>query len=325
MKIIGKLTALIILLLSFQTLRGQDLLSVAELDVLLDRAERESQRYSEVFKNLSAEEIKTKSYYRPNGKPDETRIIRSFFIVYQSPQNGSIQEFRNVLEYNGRDVARSDKKTARFFENLARADSSKEEAEKIRNEGLRYDGRTISWGMTLAQDRPFKDSLRAFFDFKVIGREQIGGRDVWVIEYQQTKPTPLIRANPTAAERRQSTGGIEYSTIIPREFQPTNPLMRGRLRLDAETGRIWQNELEIVLHPQKLSEPVVSVEISYEYQPSDFGILTPRKFLIKSYRIKGKDDRSLAVTINDESVFEYSGFREFKVEAKDYEIKDERN
>lgn len=312
---------LLFLVLSCQMLPGQSELSSEELNLLFVKAERESQRYSEVFKNLSAEETKTKSYYRPNGRLAETRVIKSFFIVYQSPENRSVQEFRNVLEYNGKNVARSEHKTTGFFERLARADSSSEAAEKIRDEGLRFDGRIISWGMTLTQDRPFRSSIRGFFEFTVIGKEQVEGRDVWVIGYQQTKMTSEIRANPTKAERKQSIRGIEYSTVISKSFQPTNPLMRGVIRLDAETAQIWSNEFEIVLHPEKLSEPVVSINISYEYQPSEFGILTPKKFLIRNFRISGRGDRSLSVTIDAESVFEYSDFREFKVEANDYEIR----
>lgn len=306
------------LLLSFQSVKSQKLLTPDELENLLLKAEKQSQNYGKVFQNLSAEELKTKFYYKQDGKLDEKRTIKSVFVVYQSP-NGS-SEFRNVLEFNGKNVSRDEKETAKFFEKLAKVGTSAEEYQKISKEGLRYDGKRVSWGMTLYQPRPFSENLKSAFDFRVVGKEKIEGRDVWIVEYEQTKASPYILSNPTK-EKEQSPNAVQYNMPISDAFRPTNPRLKGKLWLDAETGQIWRNAFRIILNPKNLSVPIEATEISYEYQPSDFGILTPKKFLIRSVNIRGKSEKDLSVTKDAETVYEYSKFSEFKTETKNYEIK----
>lgn len=312
-----KIFVLALLFLCFQSAKSQDLPSHAELENLLDRAERQSQNYVRVFQNLSAEEIKTKFYYKPNGALDEKRVIKSLFVVYPSRDAKSVQEFRNVLEFNGKDVSRNERETAKFFARLAKAETTDEEYERIRKESLRYDGSRTSWGMTLSQPRPFAEKTRASFEFRVAGRKKVEERDVWVIEYEQTKPSPYILSNPTEEELRLR-GATQYNMPISGAFQPTNPRLKGELLLDTETGQIWRNEFRVVLHPAILSRPVEATQIAYEYQASEFGILVPKKFLIRSFTIKGKSDEDLKVIKDVETVYEYSKFSEFKTEAKEF-------
>jgi len=310
---------LLLLPVFFQTVKSQDALSQSELENLLHKAENQSQNYVKVFKNLSAEETKTKFRYRRDGGLDEKRIIKSVFVVYQSPNADSTQEFRNVVEFNGKNVSRNDKETAVFFEKLAKADTPKEEFEKIRKESLRYDGNRVSWGMTLYQPRPFSENLKANFQFQTAGKEQIEGRDVWVIEYEQLKPSPYILSNPTDKEE-QAKGATQYNMPISDAFRPTNPLIKGKIWLDAETGQVWRNQFKVILHPTKLSRPIEATELFYEYQSSQFGILTPKKFVIRTFQIKGNDDKNLAVIKDAETIYEYVKFSEFKTETKEYKI-----
>lgn len=318
----SKILILGVIFLCFQAVKSQDLLSQNELEKFLDKAEAESQKYARIFKNLSAIEIKTKLYYKASGDLDEKRIIKSLFIVYESPDGKRSQEYRNVLEFNSKNVARDEKETEKFFAKLARIDSGQEESKKLFKESTRFDGRSVSWGVTLAQSRPFKPSLRRFFNFKILGKEKIENRDVWVVEYEQIKPTPLIVANPTQEERKLLSGEqTEYSTVISDKFRPTNPLMRGKLWLDVQTARIWRNDFKINLHPANSSKSIISVEIFNEYQPSDFDIFVPKKFMVRSYKIKGESDKDLTITKDVESFYEYSKFNEFKTEVTDYQTK----
>jgi hypothetical protein len=151
-----KYLVLMLLILSFQIVRSQETLSSSELEKFLDKAEQQSQNYTKVFQNLSAEEVKTKIYYKSDSKNSEKRIIKSNFIVYQSPTTKSIIEFRNVVEFNGKNVSRDDKESQKFFEKLAKVDVESEEYQKLYKESLRFDGRYIEWGMTLDQERPFR-------------------------------------------------------------------------------------------------------------------------------------------------------------------------
>jgi len=311
---------LLLLPVFFQTVKSQAALSQSELENLLRKAENQSQNYVKVFKNLSAEETKTKFRYRRDGGLDEKRIIKSIFVVYQSANTDYAQEFRNVVEFNGKNVSRNDDETVVFFEKLSKANTTGEEFEKIRKESLRFDGNRISWGMTLYQPRPFSENLKANFKFQTVGKEQIEGRDVWIIEYEQTKPSPYILSNPTDKED-QTTGTTQYNMPISDAFRPTNPLIKGKIWLDAETGQVWRNQFKVILHPTKLNRPIEAAELSYEYQSSAFGILAPKKFIIRTYQIKGSGDKNLTVTKDAEITYEYVKFSEFKTETKEYRIK----
>jgi hypothetical protein len=311
-----------VIFLLFQTVKSQNLLSQIELESFLDKAELQSQKYTKIFKNLSATETKTKLYYKTNGDLDEKRIIKSLFIVYESPSGNRSQEYRNVLEFNGKNVARDDRETESFFAKLAKTDSLQEEFNRILKESLRFDGKNVSWGMTLFQNRPFAKALRAFFNFRILGKEKIENHEAWIIEYEQTKPTPLILANPTIEEKRQMKGEqVEYSSDISGKLRPTNPLLTGKIWLDAETAQIWRNDLKVNLHPANLTKSIVSVEIYNEYQSSDFDIFVPKKLLVRSYLIKGSSDKDLVVTKDAESIHEFSKFSEFRTESKVYQLK----
>ena len=306
----------VVLVLSFQLVGAQDLKNTAELDSFLEKAESQSQKYLEAFRNLSAEETKTKLYYKKSGKLKEKRVIKSLFIVYPSFHNNTIQEFRNVFEYNGRKVDAGNKTTDKLFKELAKSSSAAKEYIKIRKYGTRFDGRVSSWGITLYQPRPFSRALKGSFEFEFVGREKINERVVFVIRYKQIKPTLLITSSPSIKDRLKFRGGTEYTSPTSTHFRPTNPLMNGRLWLDAETAQIWKNEFEIVLHPKALSKPVTNVEMIYEYQQSEFGVLLPKMFLIRSYKIRGKNDVSLRINKDSETIYEYSKFSEFKTDAK---------
>lgn len=293
------------------------------LEELISKSEKSIIRYSEVFKNLSADEIKTNKYFKKDGTLDETRIVKSMFIVYQSPRNNNVSEFRNPIEFNGKNVARSDEKIGNFFEKLAKADSDKEEYKKIREESDRFDGRGKSWGVTLVQSNPFH-KLREFFEFKSIGEEIIEGRKSIIIEYNQTKPTLLIKVNPSDEDRKTEPKGTEYNTPLSGVFRPTNPRIRGKVWLDAETGQIWRNEFKVFINPATLSQPVAVVEVLYQYQSSKFGILVPKIFRFVNYEIRGKNDLDLKVTKFADRSFEYLNFAEINSEIKNYEVGKEK-
>lgn len=289
------------------------------LDELIKKAENATIQYTIAFKNISADELKTLVYYKTDGRIDETRIIKSNFIVYQSPRNNRIDEFRNPLEYNGKKVSLTDEKIADFFEKLAKANSDAKERDKLRSEGNRYDGQFRSWGMTLSQITPFF-KLKSFFDFNIIGQEEIEGHKIIKIKYLQNKQTLFYKVSPTKEELKAEPDGWRFDTLISDDLRPTNPKMFGEIWLDAETGQIWKNSFQIEVNPIKLSKPVLSSEYTYEYQPSKFGILTPKIFQTVSYRIQGKNNDTLKITKVTDRKFEYSNYAQIDTEIKKYEV-----
>lgn len=313
------LISIFLLLFLFSRAEAQTTLSAKGLERLLERAEEATHQYTETFKNLTAEETKTFEDYENNGKLKEIRRIKSNFIVYQSSGGDSINEFRNVKEFNGRSIVQSDGEIEKLFEKLAASNSSVTERKMLQNEALRLDGKSSAWGMTLWQESPF-GRLKPFFEFKYIGVDRIEGREVFILEYRQIKPTLLLKFNPTEKDWKKEPDGREYHAPVSAVFRPPNARQIGKIWIDAVTAQIWRNELKIFLEPLKLTKPVLSLELSYEYQPSAFKILVPKKFACTFYKISGSNDKNLSVVKNRTMLFEYSQFTEFKTEAKDFKI-----
>jgi hypothetical protein len=300
---------------------AQDNFSSNQLKGFLDKAEQATATYSETFKNLIAEENKTFEDYDKKGKLEAVRKIKSVFIVYQSPKNGEVNEFRNVQEFNGKNVALADEEIERLFEKLSTAESVADQWQSIINRGVRYDGKSSAWGMTLWQESPL-GKLRPFFEFDIAGKDSIDGRDVVVIEYKQTKPTLLIKFNPTKEDWLKEPNGREYHAPLSSYFFPANPEIVGKFWLDAETAQIWRNEFKIIIAPAQLSKPLVAMEVICEYQPSEFKILVPKRFVYSFNKISGTGDRDLSITKDRMMLFEYSKFSVYRSEAKDYKIAD---
>jgi hypothetical protein len=280
----------------------------SDLSAFLDKADLATIQYQRTFRNLVAEELKTYDYFRPDGSIEDSRKIRSIFIIYESPKNRLVAEFRNVVEFNGKNVARSDSSIAKFFQKLAESDSSGEEVQRLKKEGNRFDGKSESYGMTLIGPFVLNRFYRQFFEFQIVGHEKLDGRDVVVVEYKQVKPTLTIRTNATEEELKQEPKGISFDTDLPTGFRPTHPLLQGRMWLDAENGALWRNQFTVTIQPAIFSAPVVSSTFDFEYQASEFGVLLPKKFTAVSYKFSGKSEKDLQKTKSALKTFEYSKF-----------------
>ncbi len=311
------LSALSILIFTAFTVNAQDV----PLEQFLDKAYGATVKYRETFKNLVAEELRTTDYFNKDETLDDSRKVKSVFIVYQSEKNNSTTEYRNVVGYNGKNVTRDDDDVVKFFEKLANSDSVDKERSSLRNDGVRFDGRFIVFGMTLGQALPLQPLYREFFEFKVIGKETFEGREALIVEYKQTKPTLRISVNATREEDKKQPSRYSFDTDLSNDFRPTNPRVQGKLWLDAETAQIWRDEFTVAINPATLSKPEVSSNHVREYQSSEFGILVPKKLRIESYRLKGKNDKTLAKSKKTTITCEYSKFSNANSEIKDAKTK----
>lgn len=311
---------LFLLILSFSA-RAQE----PQLAELLEMAEKSTQKYIESFKNLIAEETKTIETFKKDQSLDDRRIIKSNFIVYQLQKEDRVSEFRTVYEYNGKKISQSDKQVIRFFEKLAESDDASEEFQKLRKESVRFDGNFIVWGMTLRKDFLLLPPVRENFDYKILGKENFNGRDVFVVEYRQKRYSSYILVNPTRLEGRKDRNGFQFDTILSEKLVPTNPRLNGVMWLDAENGEMWKNKYEVSIHPEILDKPIVTNESSYEYQPSRFGIAVPKIITITNYRTFGAPGKDLTVSKFATTVLSYSNFSELNSEAKDYKVDNNKN
>ncbi len=311
---------LVMMLMSTAFAHSQTSALSADLMLIIDRAENANAFYTETFRNLSTEETKIFERYDGDGRLKETRRIRSVFIVYQSPKDGTTGELRNVVEFNGKSVARQDREVADFFEKLARSESITDEMSRIKKDGNRFDGGASAWGMTLWQESPF-GILKPFVEYKIVGHEKLEGRDLIVIEYLQTRPTLLVKFNPTSEDWRNEPAGRQYAADVSSGMWPHNPFIKGKIWLDATTFETWLNEYKVMLSPPGSKAPVEVLDLSFQYQSNGFKILLPKRFTMKINKVSG----SVATPIVKRDrvmTFEYSKFSEFNSEAKDYKIND---
>jgi hypothetical protein len=270
------------ILVLFGTIRAQE---DAQLENLLEKAEKSTQNYVELFKNLTAREFKTVETFKKDESADDTRKIKSYFIVYQSQKDKHISEFRTVLEFNGKNVSRTDENVVKFFEKLAKSDNAKEEFEKVKKESSRFDGSFVIWGFTLNKGLLLRSDVRKIFDYKITGREKIGDRDVYVVEYRQKEYSSFVLVNPTRGEL-QTKGGVLFYTALSDDFRPTNPRLNGTFWLDAETGEMWKNQNEISIQPAGVDKPIITNKSLYIYQPSKFNIAVPKTISVNNFRYR---------------------------------------
>ena len=281
-------------------------LDPAELKELLRLANLRVSEYKAKFKDLTADEEQKIEEYDSGGKLKRQRRIVSDFIVYQSQlDSSSMAEYRNVRVVDGVAVAKREQRLVNLFNRLAKADSVKKELDRISRESRRYDQRYSFYGLTLHQGFLLAESLHATFQFTVVGREQVNGRDVIVLQYQQLAQSP----------------GVNTKLELPSQLKGAEPFYRGRLWLDAETAQLWREERELTLQHRSFVAPLIVMRFEFEYAGSRFGILTPRRIVWSTF------DRGLTganklpgLSLGGKVTYEYSSFRRFDVSAPDASI-----
>jgi hypothetical protein len=314
--------ALLILTLCFAvtSVPAQQPVSQTDLNALLERAEKSTRNYIESFKNLVAEESKTIEKFSKDGSLDDTRRIKSTFIVYQLQNNDEVSEFRSVSEFNGKKVGRNDNEAIKFFGNLSVLKTAEKELSQLERESTRYDGQIIVWGVTLRQGLILQEKARPFFNFQIVRTEQIAGRNVFVVEYKQKESTDYVNLNSKKSDDAQGEK-LSFRVNLPDSFDPASARLSGYFWLDAETGQIWKDEQLLSVSSKSLLEAeTVIVRNDFEYQASKYNVLVPKKFIltINQVQSKNKDFKAQKFFV---ITLEYSAFNTVNSEVKDYQIK----
>lgn len=275
---------------------------------MINRARERTGVYLDTFKNLLSEETKTFEIYEKNGKIKKRKIVDSTFIVYQlTKEAGRVAEFRNVVAVDGKKVSNADERAKDFFEKVVASDNSQKEYERIRDESSRFDEDFAINGLTLFQAIALSEELRGRFRFTMAGRESIGGKNVYVVLFEQIRADPAITVNVASASHNydieiDGERGIELS-----------PMIRGKVWIDADTFNIRRELRERTIQPVGFPQPVVVAENLLEYTDSEFGILTPKTLSHTQYRVRLKDRE---VTKDTRIVFEYGKFTQPDVDVK---------
>lgn len=284
---------------------------------IIDQAARQRTAYQDVFKNLLSRETKTFEIYGKKGDVKKTRSVVSTFLVYQLTKDAErISEFRNVKAVDGRQLENTEDRAKNLFEAVSKAESSEKELDRIENESQRFDEDIAVTGQTLFQAVTLADNLRPFFDFTLDGKAAIDGNQVYAVSYRQTNSTPYISADP-----RRVVGDHRLSVSNDAGLKMSGDLgerLSGKLWIDAATYQVRREMRTFTLQPPGFPRPVTLAETTFEYQKSDFGILTPKRITHVQYLISADDKSSRKEAA---IIFLYDNFTRPDVEVKSAEVK----
>ncbi len=298
---------------------AQETSAALDLGIVLTKADEQTKNYQEEFKNLLSEETKTFEEYKKDGKVKDRSVVESNFIVYQSLKDANrATEFRNVVRVDGKAVGDSEKRATGFFERLANSASIANELQEVQKESSRYDKTLEISGLTLLQAPILDANLRPYFDYKLVGQEQIEGNYVYVIEYRQTKKSPFVLLNQAA--NSTDALSLNFEADLPGALKDATALLRGRLWIDTNTFQVWREERELTAQPREITETVVLNKGEFEYQKSDFGILVPKRISLSDFAVKKKDKRFDSF-LETKVSFEYRKFSKSNVEVNSGEVK----
>lgn len=292
--------------------------SPVSLETILAEAEKQTVIYKNNFNNLLAEEIKTFEDFDKNGEIKKTRRIESNFLVYQSVKLPQVNtEYRNVTKVDGKPIGNAEKRAEDFFKDVLSSSSAEKELEKIQRESSRYDTNLEIKGLTLHQSPVLAGHIRAGLNFSLTGEETLENRGVYVIDYIQINKIPYV-----VFDNSKTTPGklfLRYSLDLPRQLRKTEPFLSGRLWIDKETFQVLAEQRNVSVRPENNADPVTVMAMSFNYQLSELGVITPKKIVLTDYNIRtGKDEFS--VSKNNMATFEYTRFTLSDVEVQSGEV-----
>jgi hypothetical protein len=304
---------------------GQTVNQTIDLNTILLNANEQTNKYRDEFKNLLSEEVKTFETFDKSGDMKKRTVVESNFIIYQSAKDEKVSsEYRNVFKVDGKQVGDNEKRTAELFEKIAKAESIQDELKRIQKESSRYDKTLEVDGVTLFQTPILAEYSKPYFDFKLQGQETVDGADAFVVEYSQTKPSPYVLIDEASSDRNKLTLG--FNLDLPDQLNKSNIRLRGKLWIDATTFQIRREERELYAQTANSAQPIVLLKSDFEYQPSDFGILVPKRIAFAYYEVKSKDKgREINAKLDTKATFEYAKFTKSDVEVKSNEVTAPKN
>lgn len=280
--------------------------SPGELSLILGNAEKQAVEYQKGFKDLIAKETKTFENFKPGGELRRQKVIESNFLVYESKRDERVvSEFRNVTTVDGKAVSKKVNSSTEFFADVRRSGSIEKELKKIQKQSAKYDDTLEIEGLTLFQAPILSHNLRPYFTFELIGKAEIGGSNVDVISYVQTKDSPFISTNPKNADDLT----IVYE--LPNALKKFQIRLSGKLWIDSETFQLWREERNLTVQTEK---PFRLISTEFEYSTGNYGILLPKSIQLVQFRYESKSQ--IAGLIETRVRFEYSEFTKTKVEIE---------
>lgn len=310
----ARLTILFALLCGFilnsEAANSRERATQSELSGLLDRAAKQVEQYAALFKDLTAEETKTTEIFNRKGEVTEKKTVLSDFFVYQSRFNHKVTyEYRPARSINGKPVANREENINKLFNNLGKSDTLKQEAEVLYEENRKGHLRYWYFNLTLVLGLALRKEEQRYFDFEIIGREEIEGRDTVVVGYSWKELKPL---NPHSLIGKRMHSDFKSGALR----------FRGRFWLDAETARMLRREHEQTLEFNDTKAPLVAIRMLHDYAPSSYEITVPKRIVVDLFLDSWREkEGSRRLSRDCRITYEYGPFQRFSVTSKEEEKK----
>ena len=172
------------------------------------------------------------------------------------------------------------------------------EVDRVSNEEQRrYDLGYQVTGFTLHQALALRSLCRPQFHFEIAGREGTTPK-LLVVSYQQIGPCREVG----------------YTIPLPRDLRDGEFRHRGRLWLDVTTAQLWREERELWVRPKAGGQEFRLIRSEYEYAPSNFDLLLPRRIRMDisdhARRVRG---RTAYLDLGGRITMSYGAFSRFDV------------
>jgi hypothetical protein len=269
----------------------------AGLDTVLQQAEEQRAAYVAAFRNVTATETRVTEVFDDRGRVEKQRTLVSNFLVYQSRFDPAVlSEYRIPLTVDGKPTGKPEQDAIKLFGRLARARSTAEELEVLKEQNVSHGLRVVVWGGTLQQLNAIRTDWRSRFEFSLQGAESLDGREVTILDFREKTP------------RR-----VEPRALLLSQFAEPQELWRGRAWLDTPDHRLRRLVSEFVVSDKTLPEPGVVRRRVAEYANSAFDILAPRRVVSEFYRKTGKKNGPQSLRLAVRVTNTYSDFKRFDV------------
>ena len=268
----------------------------AGLDAVLQQAEGQRAAYVATFRNVTATETRVTEVFDDRGRVEKQRTLVSNLLVYQSRFDPAVlSEYRIPFTVDGKPTGKPEQDAIKLFGRLARARSTAEELEVLKEQNVSHGLRVVVWGGTLQQLNAIRTDSRSGFEFSLQGTESLDGREVTILDYREKTP------------RR-----VEPRELLSQFIEPQE-LWRGRAWLDTPDHRLRRLVSEFVVSDKTLSEPGVVRRRVAEYANSAFDILVPRRLVSEFYRKSGTKNGPQSLRLAVRLTDSYSDFKRFDV------------
>jgi hypothetical protein len=268
-----------------------------DLDALIRQADVRRLEYTGAFKELIAVETRLTELFDKDGRVRKQRLVVSDFLVYSSTlRDGAVAEYRVPREVDGKALRNPERDAIETFSRLADSKTADEERERLQALLLKYVLKYATAGFTLYPLGIVAEDRRTDATFAIEGREAVGGRDAVVTAYE-----------------RQSWRSPREPRGAYRHFADPRIGNRGRAWLDASNGRLLRWENDILVRDRDITTPAPYLRTTVEYEPSAFGIWTPRR-IVASFYDKARERKAPPVMRLDGRItYTYGEFKRFSV------------